>query len=265
MKSIARIDDVKQMLLVEMEMFRGSQYQSTFQFNEIISNQLFNECRLMLSKLNQKFPNELEVHEELLNSRTVKEFLEAISYGCEYGRFDEHIKIANIFNQYANYLEDRLYEVSIIKVEPYIPEELTFDVIRETLKWCDDNIENGDYGSAITNAKTLIESVFKELLNEFGQDTERFDSFPTLKKDVFNKLKMSTKNEDYDKSLIKVISGLHTTIDGINSIRNIAGNGHMAKAKPEEHHAVLVVNAAKTVVTFLFQTYEYQNSKKGGD
>ncbi|MFB6499334.1 abortive infection family protein [Bacillus haynesii] len=65
--------------------------------------------------------------------------------------------------------------------------------------------------------------------------------------------------QDNEDTVIKgSVSGLNKIVQGINEIRNISGDGHTRTKNPNKHHAVLVVNSAKTVVSFLFDTYQYQ-------
>ncbi|MGG3940970.1 abortive infection family protein [Peribacillus psychrosaccharolyticus] len=61
-----------------------------------------------------------------------------------------------------------------------------------------------------------------------------------------------------DKALKEVLTGLIKVVSGISEIRNKRGDSHLVKSKIDRHHALMVVNAAKTVVTFLFSTYQYQ-------
>jgi len=57
---------------------------------------------------------------------------------------------------------------------------------------------------------------------------------------------------------VEILRGFISIVNGLASLRNTASDAHARSYRPEQHHARLAVNTAKTVVDFLFETYEYQ-------
>lgn len=72
---------------------------------------------------------------------------------------------------------------------------------------------------------------------------------------------MSEVYEAYNSELNKLIGNVSTTADMVNSIRNKVGMGHEAIDKVTASQALLVVNSAKTVATFILQTFDERNKK----
>jgi hypothetical protein len=50
-------------------------------------------------------------------------------------------------------------------------------------------------------------------------------------------------------------------VNGLAPIRNKMSDGHARERKPEAHHARVIVNAAKTVATFLVESYLAQRER----
>ena len=44
-------------------------------------------------------------------------------------------------------------------------------------------------------------------------------------------------------------------------MRNRMGDAHVRVYKPSRHHAKLAVNAAKTLLDFIYDTFEYQKER----
>jgi hypothetical protein len=79
------------------------------------------------------------------------------------------------------------------------------------------------------------------------------------------KLNLSVdKNKKIDDSLKKIISGLFSIISGIAELGNDLGDRHGKANKnyiAERHHAILVVNSAKSFTEFIFSSYKKQNKE----
>ena len=89
----------------------------------------------------------------------------------------------------------------------------------------------------------------------------RDKKIPELYGDVVKKLNIHSTSE-IDRGLKKMAGGLNATIVGISEVRNKSSDSHGIldlKYKLGEHHALLVVNATKTIVQFLFESYKKQS------
>lgn len=256
------IDSVKKNLILTYEEYENYSYNdSNFDFNKYISDSDYLKARMILRKLSKE--NEIELPETYEVNRSIKELFQDISYASGYSHQNTAGRIAMIFNKYSTYLEDNLYEVEIVKVECEIPKELTYRGIQSDLLKCETRISDGDFAGAITSAKTLVEGVCKEILVIKGIDPiSDTDSLPKLYTDLTKQLNLNSANPKLDNSLKEITSGLNKVIKGLAEVRNLSGDSHAKISTPSFHHAVLAVNAAKTVTSFLFHTYEYQKDRE---
>ncbi len=134
--------------------------------------------------------------------------------------------------------------------------------IDEQIQKSENKIQDGDYDGAITNARSLVEAVLTELEKKLDTNAQPYDGdLPKLYKRVGKKLHLNPGNPDIDGPLKQVLSGLTSIISGLAGVSNKMGDRHVRKYRPNKHHAILVVNAAKTLAGFLFETWQYQIKK----
>jgi hypothetical protein len=135
--------------------------------------------------------------------------------------------------------------------------------IDEQIQKSQKKIQEEDYDGAITNARTLIEAVLVDLEKNIDGNAPPYDGdLPKLYKRVGSNLNLSPGAPDIDGPLKQVLSGLNSIINGLAGMSNKMGDRHVRKYKPSKHHAVLAVNAAKTLSNFFFETWQYQMKKK---
>jgi len=138
-------------------------------------------------------------------------------------------------------------------------EEEAHIFIDEQIQKSEKKIQEGDYDGAITNARSLLESVLIELEKQLDENPPKFDGdLLKLYKRVQKGLRLEPGRSDIERPLKQVLSGLTSIVGGISSLSNRMGDRHVRSYKPAKHHAELVVNAGKTMANFLFQTHSYQ-------
>lgn len=253
--TVELLDDCKDMLKKTYGKFINSK-SIDFNYNEFLSNELFREARLIIIKLCEEI-NE-EVPSGIKENRNVEEFIDFLtSYD---GYYSEDVSyISSQFNPFIDYIELNRIELKIINVECNVPRDLSYKHILEDVKKCEKRIESEDYSGAITSAKSLVEGVCKEIILIIeGEEVTGSPNFVKLFNRVRLHLNLNPGNEELDSSLKQVLNGLINIVQGLNEARNKSGDSHARKINPNLHHAVLVVNSAKTAVNFLFHTYEYQ-------
>lgn len=206
----------------------------------------------------------ISVPDFIVTSRTIEEAVSDIVESL--GQYDHPSNLINnvriSLNEYIDILEEEQLDVTIIHVKSEIPKHLTFAHIKEDLMKCEKRLADGDYSGAITSARSLVEGVCNEIIaNISGESLNENLDLPMLFKKVRNELNLNTNNPSLEKPLKQVLSGLVNIINGLAEIRNKNGDAHHRRYEVDKHHAVLVINSAKTVVTFLFNTYEYQLDK----
>lgn len=138
---------------------------------------------------------------------------------------------------------------------------LSHPFIEEQLEKCDAKIASSDFEGAVTNARTLVEAVLQTIESELSGRTQPYDGeIQRLFKRVQKLLNLEPSRKDIADHFRLVLSGLSNIVHGLAPLRNKMSDAHPAVFRPSRHHATLVVNAAKTLVDFLFATYEYQNT-----
>lgn len=119
----------------------------------------------------------------------------------------------------------------------------------------------------IGKSKELLESCFKHILDEFGEEYSTKNTVAELRKQVFVKLNLdpkeniSAKNNDDVK---RILSSFIQVVDGLNSLRNDKGAGHGKGQNYKElpvRYAKLAMNASLTIVHFTWDTYKMYISK----
>jgi hypothetical protein len=136
--------------------------------------------------------------------------------------------------------------------------QIDFTYITEQITKCDDKIKNGDFEGAITNARSLVESVCKYVLDKTNQDYKGTDDLPDLYKKTVDILDMNPSTWE-DKQFKQVLSGCFSIVNGLANIRNKLSDAHgksqRSLYKPMERHAFLAVNAAKLLSEYLYSSF----------
>lgn len=255
--TVSQLEHCKEALIKTYEDFSENNNYHVDNFNKYISDEDFRQSRIAILKLCND--QELEVPYMIKNCRTVEESILSLSFEYNSSYQDNWTSISTQFNTIIDFIEMQNIEVKILHIECEVPKELSYNHILEDIQKCEERVNKGDYSGALTSARSLIEGVCKEIIfNIEGEEVATKPSLPELFKDVRNHLNLDPSNKELQKPLKDVISGLIKVVHGLNEVRNISGDMHTRKVNPSLHHALLVVNSAKTVVNFLFHTYEYQ-------
>lgn len=154
---------------------------------------------------------------------------------------------------------DECLDVSTDKLD-----EITNEFIQEKLKKNSVRIESGDYDGAVTNVRSLLESICKYILNEFGEKYEENKKLMDYYKAVSKILKMEPCLYRDAPAFQQILSGFVSIVNGLSSVRNQFGDAHgpnpQKKVRLDKRHAVLAVNSARVVADYLMSSFE---NKKG--
>lgn len=140
-------------------------------------------------------------------------------------------------------------------------ERISFDYIHNQIKKCNSKIADKDFDGAVTNARTLIESICLYILESKAKKKHNYDgNLLKLYKSVASILKMSPGDYD-DDNLKQILSGVFSIINGVSSLRNTYSDSHgtapsKISYKIDERHSILTVNLAKTITEYLFLSFE---------
>jgi len=200
---------------------------------------------------------------EVLDPREFLDIDKTIDSACEY--INKRLK----YNGYEIVIEGGLAKIRDIKgvaVECKHPfegsEKEVHLFIDEQIQKSERKIQEEDYDGAITNARSLLEAVLTELEKQLDENLPVYDGdLLKLYKRVQKLLRLEPGRPDIEGPLKQVLSGLASTVSGIAGVSNKMGDRHVRSYKPSKHHAVLVVNAAKTLANFFFETHKYQMSR----
>lgn len=174
------------------------------------------------------------------------------------------------FDGYEIFQQKEIYKIkelngSMVELEVSFEGEKEVNqlFIEEQIKKCTQKIREGDYTGAITNARSLVEAVLKEIENQLGKDAPEYDGDLTkLYRRVQKLLNLEPSRKDVSDSLKQMLSGLNSIVTGLAAVRNKMSDSHVLTYNPSKHHAKLAVNAANTFCDFIFSTLEYQKEKK---
>ena len=115
------------------------------------------------------------------------------------------------------------------------------------------DVDNGEYDSAITKARTLLEEVFCHAIETKGVQPSESGDIGKLYNQVKNLYSMH-QGKDMDRRINGLLSGLEKIISSIAEMRNKGSDSHGVGANRiniGEHHARLFVNSAITMADFI--------------
>lgn len=186
------------------------------------------------------------------------------------GEFDTTESIAQI-NEYIKYdgyelkKVEKFYKIHNSKgliVESVAASGLNHDFIKEQIDKCHSKINQGDFNGAITNARSLAEAVMIEIIETYkGVEIKNDGKLENLYKQVKKILNLTIDPEILPSTVIQILSGLDSITCGLAGLSNNSGDRHANKFKTMKHHARLAVNSTMSLVDFLLDSREYQNSK----
>lgn len=138
--------------------------------------------------------------------------------------------------------------------------EPTHDYITDIAKRANRDVDNGDYDSAVTKARTLLEEVFCHAIEAKGEAHSDKGDIGRLYGQVKSLYNMHT-DKDTDKRINMLLSGLEKILTAISQMRNENSDAHgvgSSRIKISEHHARLFVNSAITMADFILSVEQNQ-------
>jgi hypothetical protein len=135
------------------------------------------------------------------------------------------------------------------------------EFIIEQVDKCDRKLRDDDYDGAITNARSVVEAVLADIEVRLDPTPPLYDGdLGKLYKRVQKLLNLDPERRDIDDSLRQLLRGLVSIVGGLAPLRNKMSDAHVRKYKPARHHAKLAVNAAKTLLDFVYDSFKYQKA-----
>lgn len=114
-----------------------------------------------------------------------------------------------------------------------------------------------DIDGAITIARTLLETVFKHVLDDAGIEYDDKEELPPLYRKVQKTLNLAP-DQHTEEIFKQILGGCASVVQGLGSIRSKIGDAHgrgKGKARASDRHAKLAVNLAGSMASFIVETY----------
>lgn len=128
--------------------------------------------------------------------------------------------------------------------------------------WSD--IGQGNFDSAITKSRTLIEETFCYVIELQGEDPSDSGDISKLYKQVKQLYNMHA-DKSIDERINMLLSGLEKILAAISQMRNVGSDSHGLGQKRRSilaHHARLFVNSAITMAEFILSVGENKKFKE---
>lgn len=138
--------------------------------------------------------------------------------------------------------------------------EVDRDYILTVAERANKDIADGNFDSAITKCRTLLEEVFCYVIEKKGERPDESGDIGKLYKGVKDLYNMHASKEA-DIRINKLLSGLEKIVSSIAEMRNIGSDSHGVGDKRfniEAHHARLFVNSATTMADFILSVENKQ-------
>lgn len=141
--------------------------------------------------------------------------------------------------------------------------EIDFVYITEQVDKCDSKIASGDFEGAITNARNLIESICKYILDKLSVEYSDSADLPHLYKETAKQLNMHP-TQHVEASFKQILSGCFNIVHGFAAVRNEISDAHGKSNKKhyraDERHAMFVVEVSKALCDFIFASFNENDS-----
>ena len=141
------------------------------------------------------------------------------------------------------------------KVEMEAPQIKTIDreYIRSMSNRANQDIEEGNYDSAITHARTLLEEIFCYVLEKEGVVPTTSGNMAELYKQVKSTYELHN-DANIDRCINTLYSGLNSIVSAISEMRNKDSDSHGVGSKRvdiNDYHARLFVNSSTAMSEFI--------------
>lgn len=148
-------------------------------------------------------------------------------------------------------------------ITPDIPaiKKVNKDYIKNISERSLKDIANGEFDSAISKSRTLLEEVFCDVIEKKGEIPSNSGNINELYKQVKSLYRMH-QDKKVDERINMLLSGLEKILKAISDMRNNASDAHGVgnrRINIKKHHAHLFVNTAMVMADFILDVQE--NSK----
>lgn len=153
-------------------------------------------------------------------------------------------------------LHERLAEVATrLESESTFVENVTppnpSESVRFALEEAEDLVRRGRISSAVDRTHTALHGHIKDLCDEWAVEYENGASLTKVFKVLRQNHPAFREEGPRQQDINKIVSGLATALDGLNTIRNKASLSHPQDALLAEAEATLAINATRSIFHYL--------------
>lgn len=147
-------------------------------------------------------------------------------------------------------------------IQPETIQKINHEFINEQVEKCRNKIVAEDYNGAITNARSMVEAIFIEIIERHGgKEVKNEGKLENQWSQVKKIMKLEIDKSTLPDYVIQILSGIDTTVKGLAGLSNNAGDRHANKFNTRKHHAKLAVNLSMTIADFLIDSWNFQKEK----
>lgn len=150
-----------------------------------------------------------------------------------------------------------------IKVVVPALRKINHDYINKMFMRAMEDVQNGDFDSAATKSRTLLEEVFFYVIEQRQNETPKPGNINKLYCEV-KKIYNMHEHPDLDQRINKLLSGLEKIVSAITELRNNESDAHGQGNKRKhihDYHARLLVNSAGIMADFILSVAQRANDK----
>jgi hypothetical protein len=159
---------------------------------------------------------------------------------------------------YDDKLDDEMTKLELTAINTLSQEYLDRQISK-----CNDKIVSGDYDGVVTNARTVLETIFLKIIEETDRSYKYEGHLPKLYKDVSKQLNFDPISQK-SESVKQIFSGFISIVNGISSYRNEFSDAHgkseTNKVILKRRHAQLAINCAMTIGDYFLNLLEDRNT-----
>jgi HEPN domain-containing protein len=175
--------------------------------------------------------------------------------------FDKNILKCDIYVIFPIFYKTKLKPIDTIYIEKIQP-----GIIQDTYKTAIKRYNEGDYDGLMTSCGTLLQKLYKQILDNNNVDYGENPDLPELWGKVKKVLELNFTNNpnDFEKRLNEIVNSLGNISTKINEIRNNNSDSHSKNPiNCDKIQANLILNSTLTLAeTLLCLAEEKQNNVK---
>ncbi|ACA82708.1 abortive infection family protein [Leuconostoc citreum] len=142
-----------------------------------------------------------------------------------------------------------------------IKDKIDSGYISSMLEKAKDDLNDKDYDSVVTKARTILEEVFIQIIEDNNEVVKNNGKIGEYRGKVHEILGMK-KSNDWDEKIIRLVSFLNGSVSTIAELRNINSDSHgvSKRTKINEAEAELIINSAVTLGNYYLKVNDRHNN-----